>query len=128
MFTVLAALEKFYSELANGNPTAAATALPENISFAVAGKSSVAGKYNKQTFFSEYLMKLRELSGGELKMEIHDILGSDRHATALLTYSVTRDGTTTQVRSVHVWRAENGKLAAGYEYPRDMYQFDLIWS
>jgi hypothetical protein len=117
---VVTALEKLYSELAKGNLSAAAETLPHNMTFAIAGKSKLAGKYSKETFFSEYFMKLKEIPGG-LKMEIHDILASDRHATALLTYN-------DKIRAVHVWRLENGKPVAGYEYPRDMYQYDSVWN
>jgi ketosteroid isomerase-like protein len=125
---VVTSLEKFYSDLIGGDQTAAASSLPENVTFAVAGKSLLAGKYTKATFFSEYITKLKELSGGKLNLEVHDVLGGDRHATVLLTHTVDRKGVNSQIRAVHVWRVENGKPIAGYEYPRDMYQYDSIWS
>jgi hypothetical protein len=121
-------LKKLYTELSKGNFSAAGFELPDNVTFNVAGKSLLAGKYTKETFTTSYLSKLKELSGNALKLEVHDVLESDRHATVLLTYSVNRNGQSTQIRSVHVWRMENGIPVAGYEYPRDMYQYDLIWS
>jgi ketosteroid isomerase-like protein len=69
-----------------------------------------------------------ELSNGSLKMEIHDIFANDRHGVVLVTDHFTRKGEPIQLRLVHVWRFENGKPVAWYEYARDLYQFDAIWS
>jgi ketosteroid isomerase-like protein len=45
----------------------------------------------------------------------------------LATDKLTRNGKTLEYRTVHVWRIENGKPVAWYEYPRDLYQYDAIW-
>ena len=73
-------------------------------------------------------MKLMERSGGTLKVEIHDILASDRHAVALTSVKFLKNGQAVEYRSAQVWRIENGKPVAWYEYLRDSYQFDAIWS
>jgi ketosteroid isomerase-like protein len=103
-------------------------ALPEQITFQVPGKSPLAGKFTRNSFVQGYATKLQELSGGTFQMEVHDILASDRHATVLTTNRVTRAGKTVELRTVHVWRFENGSAAAWYEYPRDLYLFDSTWS
>ena len=123
----IALLEKIYSELVRQNTAGLQSLLPTNMTFNVAGKSSLAGKYTHETFLTEYCAKLKSGAGGNLKMEIHDILASDRHATVLLTYTVEQSGAPSQIRAVHVWRIENQQPIAGYEYPRDMYQYDSIW-
>jgi len=126
--SIVSSLEKLYSNLSKGNLEASAQDLPDTMTFNVAGKSLLAGKYSKETFFKGYVTKLHELSGGTLKVEVHDVLASERHATVLLTYSLSRKEQSAQLRSVHVWRIENAKLIAGYEYPRDMYLYDSVWS
>ena len=35
---------------------------------------------------------------------------------------------TVKVSFIDLWRFENGKPLAGYEYPRDLYQFDAFWA
>ena len=69
-----------------------------------------------------------ELSGGTLKVEVHDILATDRYAVVLASDHLVRDGKNIQLRTAHVWRFENGRPVAWYEYPRDLYQYDAIWS
>ena len=121
-------LEKLYADFAKGDLTAVLAACADNVTFQVPGKSRLAGKYTKETFASEFVPKLMDLSGGTLKTEIHDVLASDRHGLVLTTESLTRGGQKVEFRTVHVWRIENGKPVAWYEYPRDLYQFDAIWS
>jgi ketosteroid isomerase-like protein len=120
--------EKLYADFAQGNWTSVLSACPELVTFQVPGKSRLAGKFTKQNFAQEYGVKLNELSGGTFQMEVHDILVSDRHATILTTNRVTRGGKTLELRTVHVWRIEDGKPIAGYEYPRDLYLFDSTWA
>jgi ketosteroid isomerase-like protein len=120
-------LEKLYSDLTRGDWAAFAAGCPDAMTFQVPGKSPLAGKYTKSNFAQGYGAKLKELSGGTFQTEVHDILASDRHVTVLATNRVTRNGKTTELRAVHVWRFEQGQPAAWYEYPRDLYQFDATW-
>lgn len=122
-----AVFQKLYADFAKGDVDALLAACPENVTFQIAGKSKLAGKYDRRTFASEFMKNLREYSGASFQMEVHDVLTSDRHALILCTNRVTRDGKPQEYRTVHVWRIEGGKPLAGYEYPRDMYQFDAIW-
>jgi ketosteroid isomerase-like protein len=120
-------LEKLYQDFAKGDLNAVLAACDDSITFQVAGKSKVAGKYTKANF-AQFAGKLKELSGGTLQIEVHDILASDRHAVVLASDHLIRSGEKVQLRTAHVWRFEKGKPVAWYEYPRDLYQFDTIWA
>ena len=121
-------LEKFYAQFLKGEIAEALSACDDKITFQVMGKSKVAGKYNKQTYVSEFLPRLAELSNGTFSLEVHDIMASDQHAVVLVSEFVTRSTEKVQLRAAHVWRIENGKPVAWYEYPRDLYQYDEVWS
>jgi ketosteroid isomerase-like protein len=121
-------LEKLYADFARGDLQSVLDACADGIAFNMPGKSPLAGKYNKSTFIPGFANKLQELSGGTLKTEVHDILASDRHGTVLASDKLTRGGKASEYRVVHVWRFENGKPVAFYEYPRDLYEYDAIWS
>lgn len=122
------ALEQFYAAFSKGDFQSAIDCGTPNVTFQVPGKSQLAGKYTRENFAEGFGMKLRELSGNTYHFEAHDILASDLHATVLASCKLTRAGKTVELRTVHVWRFENGKPLAGYEYPRDLYQYDAIWS
>jgi ketosteroid isomerase-like protein len=121
-------LETLYSNFVKKDWNAVLNACPDQVTFQVAGKSKLAGKYSKDNFVQGFATKLQELSGGSFQMEVHDVLASDRHGIVLATQKITQNGKTSELRTVHVWRIENGKPVAGYEYQRDLYQFDAIWT
>lgn len=121
-------LEQLYNDYSKGDLAAALAVCANEITFQVAGKSKLAGKFTKDTFAAKFVTPMMELSGNTLKLEVHDILASDRHAVVLASYSLLRNDVKTQLRTVHVWRFENGKPVAWYEYPRDMYAFDEIFN
>lgn len=121
-------LEKLYADFSSGDLTSILAACSDKVTFQIPGKSLVAGKYDKDTFGPGLVTQLMELSGGTLKIQVHDILASDLHGVVLSTESLVRKGKTYEFRTAHVWRFENGKPVAMYEYPRDLYAFDAIWT
>lgn len=120
-------LEKIYAAFVEGDFTRMMSYCADQVTFQVAGKSVLAGKYDRTTFVDGFLKKTAELSNGSLNVEVHDILASDRHGLVLTTEKLERAGKKLEYRTVHVWRIENGKPVAWYSYPRDLYQFDSIW-
>lgn len=120
--------EKIYAHIQENQFEKALSLLPENVTFQVAGKSKLAGKFTKENFLSGYAAQLKELSQSTYQFQLHDILVSDLHATILATVKVSTHGKPVELRTVHVWRIDHGKPIAGYEYPRDLYQFDATWA
>lgn len=121
-------LTKMYSDFSKGELNAMLAVCDDKIKFEIPGKSLLAGKYTKVTFATEFAKKVQELSAGSFKIDIHELFASDRHGIVLSTNSFTRHNKLIEYRTVHVWRFENGKPVAFYEYPRDLYQFDAVWN
>ena len=121
-------LEKIYRDFSSGDLKSVLAACDDKMTFQVPGKSKLAGKYTKATFAEGFALKLSELSGGTFTTEIHDILASDLHAAVLASDKLTVNGKPLEYRTVHIWRFESGKPVAWYEYPRDLYHFDTVWS
>ena len=51
-----------------------------------------------------------ELTGGTFRLEVHDVMGSDRHAAALVHETAERDGRTLDASATHVIQVSNGKV------------------
>ena len=122
----LDSLKRLYQLWQNGERPVLEAEFPANLTFEIKGQSSIAGKHDRATFARLFEL-MKEKSGGTFQSEIHDILASDRHGMVLSTHKLTIGGKALEYRSVHIWRFENGKPIAGYEYLRDQYQFDEIW-
>jgi ketosteroid isomerase-like protein len=121
-------LSQAYSAFTENNFDKMFSILGDQVTFQVSGKSALAGKFTKTNFAEGFVKKAQTLSGNTYQFSVHDILASDLHGTVLGTFKVTTHGKTTELRTVHVWRFENGKPVAGYEYTRDLYQFDQIFN
>lgn len=121
-------LEKVYQHISRGEIEQMLALCADNVTFQIAGKSRLAGKYDRTSLPSGLFAKIGELSGGTFKLEVHDVMASDRHGMVLGTVRLQRNGAPVEYRTVHVWRIENGKPMAGYEYLRDQYQHDSIWA
>lgn len=121
-------LEKIYSDLKKGDIASMLSRCDDQVTFQISGKSKIAGKFNRTNFESGIVAVQKELSSGTYQLDVHDILVSDIHATVLGTVKLTRHGKPIEMRTVHVWRIQGGKPVAWYEYPRDLYQFDQVWS
>jgi ketosteroid isomerase-like protein len=121
-------LEKIYADFARGDIASVLKVCDEKMTFQIAGKSKLAGKYDRSNFESGFFTQLKEMSGGSFQSDVHDILASDLHAAVLATQKLTRHGKPIEYRTVHIWRFQGGKPVAWYEYPRDLYQYDSTWS
>jgi len=119
-------LKRLYELWHRGDIAALEAEFPANLTFEIKGQSTLAGKHDRAAFARLFGL-MKEKSGGSFQSDVHDILVSDRHGMVLSTHKLTLAGKALEYRSVHVWRFENGKPIAGYEYLRDQYQFDQIW-
>ena len=59
----------------------------EDIRYHVPGRSPVAGDYEGVAQVLGFFGQLFELSGGTLRVELHDVMATDEHAAALLKIS-----------------------------------------
>ena len=58
--------------------------------------------------------QLRELSGGTLQVELHDVLANDEHAVALQITRAERGGRSLADRVVYVFHVRDGKIAEAF--------------
>ncbi len=100
----------------------------ENTVWHVAGRGPLAGDYRGQEVF-EWFGKLFELSGGTVKVDLHDVTTSDQHAVALTSVSAERGGKRLDnVKGSQVHHFEGGKISESWLSNEDPYTFDEFWS
>ena len=104
------------------------TTWPECAQWIVIRGSSMTGTDEKgEAFAMPFVLAAGDPRVMQLKIE-------DEKKAAIYVYLGVRplkfdkQGQTVEYRSAQVWRIENGKPVAWYEYLRDGYQFDAIWS
>jgi ketosteroid isomerase-like protein len=100
----------------------------ENIIWHVAGTGPLAGDYEGAARVMELLSTISGLSGGTVRLELHDVLVSTDHAVALATIRAERAGKLLQLNIVHVIHAENGKATEIWTHSSDPAAAAQFWS
>ena len=100
----------------------------EGLRYHVPGRSPIAGHYEGAAQVVEYFGRLFELSGGTLRVELHDVVANDEHAVALFTVHAERAGKQLADNTVLECHVRDGKMTEIWIYQTDLYAVDEFWS
>jgi ketosteroid isomerase-like protein len=92
------------------------------------GRSQVSGDHRGAHAILGFFAKTMELSGGTLRIELHDVLANDDHAVAIYTSRAEHEGRTLENRNVLVNHIRNGKFAETWLLSDDQYAADEFFS
>jgi uncharacterized protein len=103
--------------------------LAEDIRYHIPGRSPVAGDYEGVAEVLGIFGRLFELSGGTLRIELHDVVANDQHAVALFSTRAEREGRQLDGDEVLICHpSPDGRLAEIWTQPVDQYAADEFWS
>ena len=91
------------------------------------GRSTVAGEYKGPDAIVGFLAKAFELSGGTLRLEVVNILGSDWGAVQVQHVRAAHNGRTLDCVEVLAHQIVDGKIVRTYHRP-DQYAIDAFFS
>lgn len=100
----------------------------DGVVFHVAGRNMLTGEYAGKERVLGFLADLTTHTEGTYRLELHDVLGSDAHAVALVRETGMRKGKQLEQNSVHLYHVSGGKVTEGWFYPSDVYADDDFWS
>lgn len=103
--------------------------LAEDVVLHVPGTNQASGDYQgRDSFFNDFVGTLMSLTGGQLRLEIHDVVGSDEHAAGIYTLTATRGEKTFSWRHVNVYHVRNEQLAEIWQHPGDFLAWNEFWT
>ena len=115
--------------LQDGDIEALGGMLADDIVVNVPGTNKLSGEHKgKDEFFGRLIGTIMELTGGEFRLESHDLLGSEEHAVGLYQISASRNGKPFTWRHVNVYHFENEKVATVWQFPGDFEAWNRFWS
>ena len=123
-----ALLRKGHEAFSTGDRKTLSEIIAEDALWHVAGKSPISGDYRGREAVFGMFDKLAELSGGTIKIEDHDFLGTDQHAVALCKIIATRGGKTLDANYCEVVHFREGQVVEDWVLAYDQYAFDEFWS
>jgi uncharacterized protein len=107
-------------------------ALPEyfdpDIVWHIPGRGELAGDLEGLPRVIEALASLPELTGGTLKLTVHDVLASDDHVVALISEHAERNGRILDDNFVQVVHVRNGKVTEVWNVYTDLYAHDELFA
>lgn len=127
--TNIAALRRGYEAFQAGNLDLLRDELfDKDILWHSPGRSALSGEYRGVDAVIGLFVKQFELTNGTLKVDVHDILGSDEHAVALATLSAERGGKSITEQYAHVCHFRDGRLTEAWILDFDLHQVDAFFA
>lgn len=100
----------------------------EDIRYHVSGRHQLAGTYEGVDQVHEFFGRLFELTGGTVRLEVHDVVANDEHGVGLVTIRAERAGKRYEDNTVQVIHLRDGKTTESWLYPADPYALDEFLS
>ena len=100
----------------------------EDVAWHWPGNHPVSGEHRGRDAVFAAFMKFAELSGGTLKLEVHDVVANDEHAVALNRSTGSREGRSLDAGDVDVYHVKDGKITEMWSFTDDQAATDAFWS
>jgi len=103
--------------------------LADNVVWHVPGKNLLSRDYTGKAEVAGFWGRARELSGGTVRTELLDVLGSDAFGIALVRVHAEREGRSLGGQfQAFTYRIEGAKIAEFWFMVEDRYAVDAFWS
>ena len=102
--------------------------LAEDTRYHVPGRGPLAGDYEGAAQVIELFRRPFELSGGTVRLTLHDVLANNEHAVALYTVRAERAGRQLEDNQVQIVHTHDGKATESWLHLTDIYFGDEFWS
>jgi uncharacterized protein len=101
----------------------------DDVVWHVAGNHDLSGDYRGRDALLEYFGKVRDLTGGTLRLDPESILASDRHIAMFIRVTGKKDGKELNVLQAQVLKvAPDGRWAEFWSLADDQDAVDSFWS
>ena len=117
-----------YDAFSRGDLATVGALFAPDIVYHLLGDNRLSGDYKGQAEVFGFFAKMSDMTGRTLRVDVHDILASDEHAVALVTVSAQREGMSFDMREVHVFQLEAGKISAFWAFEENQREGDQFWS
>jgi len=121
-------LRRGYEAFGKGDMATIAGLFADDIVWHAPGNSPLSGDFKGRDSVLALFAKGAELSGGTLKVEVHDILANDEHGVALVRNTAQRGGKSLDNHAVQVFHIRGGKVVETWFHPGDQAATDEFWS
>jgi ketosteroid isomerase-like protein len=103
--------------------------LADDVVWHVPGRNLLSRDYVGKAAVAQFFVTAGELSGGTVRTELIDVLGSEKFAVALVRVYAERQGRSLGGQfQAFTYRIKDGKIAEFWFMVEDRYAVDAFWS
>ncbi len=124
----VALLRRGYEAFGRGDMATLTEVFSDDVVWHLPGRSPVSGEHKGRDAVFAAFAKFAELSGGTLRLELHDVLANDAHTVALSRGTASRQGKQFDLRGVDIYHVQNGKIKEFWSFSEDQRLDDEFWS
>jgi ketosteroid isomerase-like protein len=88
------------------------------------GRNQLAGDHRGVEAVLGFFGRTMELTGGTFRVEVHDVVASDKHVVGLNSVAAQRDGKTLNGRNALVFHVRDGRATEIWQFWEDQYAAD----
>ena len=92
------------------------------------GRSQLAGDHQGVDAVLGYFGQTMELTAGNFRVEVHDVVANDEHAVGLNSVHAERAGRMLEDNNTLVFHIRDGKVTEVWQYWSDQYAADEVFS
>jgi ketosteroid isomerase-like protein len=120
-------LRRGYEAFSSGDMQTLGELFAVDIVWHVGGRNQLSSDYRGTQEVFNLFGSFAQLTGGTLRIELHDVLANDEHAVALQKVTGEREGRTLDDNGVGVYHVREGKVTEAWFHPGDAYDLDEFW-
>jgi ketosteroid isomerase-like protein len=116
-----------YDALAALDVNAFTALLDPDVSWTVPGTHALAGTTSGVPELLAHLAEVAQRTGGQVRVDVKDVVDGDRYTVAVVAVDMTVDGTSVHDHQVHLFEIRDGRIASVREYHGDERAFDALF-
>ena len=122
-------MRRFHDAQRRGDAGALLGLLADEIVWHVPGNNLLSRDYSGKAEVASFFTRARELSGGSVRTELIEVLGSETFGIALVRVFAEREGRSLDGQfQAFTYRIKDAKIAEFWFLVEDRYAVDAFWS
>ena len=120
-------VKAMYDALAAGDVQQFTDLLHPDVVWTVPGNHDLSGTFGGTAELFAHLAEVVQRTGGNVKVDVKEILEGDRHTVAVVEVDMAVDGRTVHDHQVHVFQLRDGRIRSVREFHGDEKSFDDLF-
>src|SRR3954470_17726544 len=108
-----------YDAIAAGDLQSFTAVLDPKVVWTVPGSHHLAGTFSGIPALLTHLSEVAQRTGGQVALDVVEMLAGDHHIAAVVNVEMTVDGTTVDDRQIHLFELHGGRIVSVREYHGD---------